>query len=122
MAAQLISSGAVGANQSFESVADMEARIDEIREGAAPWYTYAFRYNGPVDESSKDWKHETYLLHTRDALDVAKNIAGNTDFNGKWDYVPYEEYTSPRNRRFCHPLSGRKAWKDAVRLLFSLRA
>jgi hypothetical protein len=101
-------------NPFFSNTSGMEARIDEIREGACPWYTYLFRYSGPLNENSKGWKDETYILHTRNALDVSKNIAGNPDFAKKWDYVPYEEYTSPNNRRFCHPFSGRKAWRDAV--------
>jgi hypothetical protein len=83
-----------GEDALFKNAEDAYACIDRIREGACPWYTYAFRWSGPVDATSKAWKHETWLLHTRHALDVAELIAGNTDFDGKWDYVPYQDYTS----------------------------
>jgi hypothetical protein len=75
----------------FKDAEDMNTCIDAIREGSCPWYTYAFRYGGPVDANSKAWKHDTWLLHSRHALDVAELIAGNSDFNGKWDYVPYQD-------------------------------
>jgi hypothetical protein len=101
----------------FKDANDVHAHIDAIREGQCPWYTYAFKYDGPIDAQSKAWKHDIWLLHTRHALDVAALIAGNTDFDTKWDYVPYEEFTSPDNRRFCNSFSGRKAWRDAVGFL-----
>jgi hypothetical protein len=41
-------------------------------------------------------------------------MLNNSDFAGKWDYVPYEEYSSHDNRRFCNPFSARKVWTDAV--------
>jgi hypothetical protein len=112
-AADKIAAG-TGEEGLFKDAQDVYNHIDQIREGNCPWYTYAFRWSGPVDDNSKGWKHDTWLLHTRDALDVAEFIAGNADFDGKWDYVPYKEYISPTNRRFCHPFSARKVWKDAV--------
>jgi hypothetical protein len=106
---------ALGLNNSlFSSADELYEKIDAIRKGECTWYTFGVRWNGELDENSKGWKHDTYLIHTRDPLQVAANLTNNTDFDGRWEYVPYEEYTSPHKRRFSNLMSARKAWKDSV--------
>ncbi|KAI0358655.1 hypothetical protein OH77DRAFT_1203821 [Trametes cingulata] len=99
----------------FDSAKDMYSTIDSIPYGEAPWATYKVRYTGPADPDAP-WKHETYHVHTRDIKQVLMNMAASPEFDGKWDYVPFEEYTGENNRRYSHLMSGRFAWRQADKI------
>ncbi|KAI0357042.1 hypothetical protein OH77DRAFT_1531956 [Trametes cingulata] len=96
----------------FDSAKDMYSTIDSIPYGEAPWVTYKVRYTGPIDPDAP-WKHETYHINTRDIKQVLMNMAASPEFDGKWDYTPFEEYTGENNRRYAHLMSGRFAWRQA---------
>ena len=95
---------------------EMYKTIDAIQHGEAPWTVFHLKYTGPVTPETPAWKLKTYVVYTRNPLRVAEMIAGNPDFNGRWDYIPYEEYTSPTCRRFSNLMSGRWAYKQSVSL------
>ena len=98
----------------FRKYQDVLDAIDTIEYGEVSWRTFAFRFNGPVYPDSPSWKRETYLVHCRDALRVAENLAASADFNSRFDYVPYEEFTGPGCRRVANLMSARWAYKQAV--------
>lgn len=104
----------------YKDYSAVESVIDDIPYGPKVWSTYAVRYNGPVDANSASWKRETYFIHARNTLHVAEALAGSTDFKEKFDIMPFEEYTGPGCRRISHLMSGRWAYKQAVRHLPSL--
>lgn len=62
--------------------------------------------------------HEEYIIHTRDALALVKHVAANPEFDGKWHTSPFEEFTESGQRCWSDFMSGRWAWKEAVRPLF----
>lgn len=72
------------------------------------------RYNGPITPDSPSWKHQTYIVHTRNALALVKHMAANPEFDGKWDYSPFEEFTASGERRWSDFMSGHWSWKEAV--------
>ncbi|KDQ62230.1 hypothetical protein JAAARDRAFT_189576 [Jaapia argillacea MUCL 33604] len=59
---------------------------------------------------------EEYVVHTRDSLSVMQSIVGSADFNGSFDYVPFEEYTGPDCQRWSNFMSGRWAFKKADKI------
>lgn len=79
----------------FRKYQDVLDAIYTIGYGEASWRTFAFRFDSPVSLDSPSWKRETFLVHCRDALRVAQNLASYLDFNTRFGYVPDEEYTSP---------------------------
>ncbi|KAI1789248.1 hypothetical protein LXA43DRAFT_1155148, partial [Ganoderma leucocontextum] len=97
----------------FRRYQDVLEAIDSVEYGEVSWRTYAFRYEGPVSPNSPSWKREVYFVHCRDALRVAENLASSPDFNGRFDYVPYEEFTGPNCRQVSNLMSGRWAYKQA---------
>ncbi|TDL19558.1 hypothetical protein BD410DRAFT_726969 [Rickenella mellea] len=102
-----------GGNAIFENNAHLEASIDAIKYGEVNWHSFSVRYNGPIAHNAPSWKRATYTVHTRCSLDVARSMAGSADFDGNFDYVPFEEYTAPDCRRYSNLMSGRWAYKQA---------
>ncbi|TFK84682.1 hypothetical protein K466DRAFT_496109 [Polyporus arcularius HHB13444] len=88
--------------------------IDSIEYGEANWKAFAVRYSGPITPNSPAWKRETFIVHARNTLRVAEIIAACPDFDGKFDYIPYEEYLSEDCRRVSNLMSGQWAWKQAI--------
>ncbi len=113
-AQRVLETGDVHAHAMYDTADDMYNTIDEIPYGDAAWTTFQLRYTGPVTPHSPAWKHKTYTVYTRDALQVAENMAASPDFDGRWDYVPYEEYNGPDSRRYSNLMSGTWAFKKAV--------
>lgn len=89
--------------------------IDSIEEGDSPYTSFRVRYTGEVNDNSPSWMREEYVVHCRNALTVVENLAASTDFNGSFNYVPYEEYIGPHKRQWSNNLSGSWVWKKAVR-------
>ncbi|RPD67720.1 hypothetical protein L226DRAFT_474492 [Lentinus tigrinus ALCF2SS1-7] len=90
--------------------------IDAIEFGEVTWRTFAVRYRGPVGPNSPAWKRETFMVHARNTLRVAELLAACPDFDGRFDYVPYEEYTAVDCRRVSNLMSGQWAWKQADKI------
>ena len=106
----------------YENAKHMRDTIDQIPYGGATWYSVSFQYTGPVDDTSPRWKRDKYIFHYEDALEFAEAMLASPDFDGKFDYIPFEEYVPSRTgqgrvRRFCNQFSGQWAYKKAVSLL-----
>jgi hypothetical protein len=110
--AQCILTG--GGEAPFEDTMDLYDQIDAIAVGDANWDSFSVRYTGPVNENSPSWMRDDYVVHMRDPRVVVANQVGSVDFNGKFDYVAFEEYTAPGQRRWSHIMSGHWAKKKSV--------
>ncbi|KIJ58889.1 hypothetical protein HYDPIDRAFT_177978 [Hydnomerulius pinastri MD-312] len=80
----------------FRDSRDLEATIDDIPYGKTPWSSF-----------------QTYTVHTRDSHAAVLNMAGSADFDGKFDYVPFEEYTAQDRCQWSNLMSGHWAYKQA---------
>ena len=98
----------------YKTQQDILDTIDAITYGEVSWRTLAIRYRGPLTADSPLWKRHVYLVHTRDALRVVENLVSSSELDGKFDYVPYEEFTGLNCRRVSDFMSGRWAFKQAV--------
>ncbi|TFK84740.1 hypothetical protein K466DRAFT_496044 [Polyporus arcularius HHB13444] len=112
-AQKVLETGDVHARAPYDSADDMYETIDAVPYGDLPWSTFELKYTGPITPHTPPWKIKTYTIHTRDALRVVESIAGSADFDGRWDYVPYEEYSAPGCRRYADVMSGTWAFKKA---------
>ena len=113
-AQRALETGDPHAQPMFESADDMYSTLDSIPYGEAAWTTFKVKYIGPITPHTPAWKLKTYTIYTRNTLRVAENIAACKDFDGRWDYVPYEEYSGPGCRRYSNVMSGTWAFKKAV--------
>ncbi|KAH9941016.1 hypothetical protein B0H21DRAFT_870312 [Amylocystis lapponica] len=105
-----------GGEPIFTSTEDMLDTIDSIQHGDAPWESFMVRYNGPTTADSPSWKRAEYHVHCRDTKTVANNMLANKDFNGRFDYTPFQEYTAPGTNRYSNIMSGQWAYKQATKI------
>jgi hypothetical protein len=103
----------------WNSAEELYNTIDSIQAGNAPWKAYKFRYTGPKpDGIVPQWMEQEYELNTRDILAVVKQQLATLEFNGKFDYVPYQEFGPDGERMWSNLMSGHWAWKEAVRSFY----
>lgn len=103
-----------GGTVPYENFHQLYDTIDAIPYGDTPWHSFRVRYSGPVTPDSPAWQQQTYVIHTRNAEAAIRMMAASDDFEGKFDYVAYEEYVGPNNRRWSNLMSGRWAYKQSV--------
>jgi hypothetical protein len=101
---------------------DLYDTIDTIQVGDAPWKVYNIRYQGVVPPGiPPKWMTETYELCTRDSRTVLHNQLSSSEFKGKTNFVPYQQFDGKGRRIWSNLLSADWAWKQAVGLkLYSL--
>jgi hypothetical protein len=100
----------------FESNNDLHATIDSTPLGDVPWESFSLHYNGQLPQGEiPAWMTSVYDVWYRDPRTVIHNLLSNPDFDGEFDYAPFQEYDADGNHRFCDFMSGDWAWKQAVR-------
>jgi hypothetical protein len=60
------------------------------------------------------WMETSYELNTRDVLAVLEQQILTTEFNGQFEYSPYQEYDSEGDRVYSNLMSGYWATREAV--------
>ena len=96
--------------------------IDAITLGDAPWECFTIRYNGDQgDHNTPKWMDQEYEIWTCNVHTMVRNLIGNHDFNGEWDYAPYREFVKVKgsgqgSRQYKDFMSGNWAWCQCVSL------
>lgn len=103
-----------GGDAPFLNKSDMYATIDNIQKGDAPWKAFSLKYDGPLAADSPSWKCATYRVFCRDTRTVAHNMLSSSDFDGRFDYRPFQEYLPTGSRRYSNVMSGDWAYKQSV--------
>ncbi|KAH9167952.1 hypothetical protein EDB89DRAFT_2074456 [Lactarius sanguifluus] len=75
-----------------------------------PWKSAAEMY-GTID--SIPWMQETYELNLRDILSVFEEQLASKEFDGEFEYTPYEEYNEMGSRVYSNLMSGIWAHREA---------
>jgi hypothetical protein len=104
-----------GGSAPFQSAHHMQAVIDSIQVGDAPWEAFELRYSGALDDSSPQWMRQSYTLYARNTRTVAHNMLSSADFRDKFDYTAFEERESSGQRTWSNFMSGTWAWRQSVR-------
>jgi len=103
----------------FSNHAELYNTIDSTPLGDVPWEVFNLKYDGALPENEvPSWMTSKYDVWFRDPRSVLRNVLSNPDFDGEFDYAPYQEYDVSGNHRFQDFMSGNWAWKQAVRVLF----
>jgi Plavaka transposase len=96
------------ANEMYES-------IDSISAGGPGWTTFELSYGGPrPDGAPPRWMQESYELNVRDILSVFEEQLASKEFDGQFEYMPYEEYDQNGSRVYSNLMSGNWAFREAV--------
>ncbi|EPQ59878.1 hypothetical protein GLOTRDRAFT_103769 [Gloeophyllum trabeum ATCC 11539] len=103
-------------NTVFKDAKDLYSTLDSIPYGDAPWSSFTVHYTGELPPDAPSWKRAEYTVYCRDARTIAHNILDNPGFDGKFDYIPFEEYTGPGKRQYSNLISGRWAHRKATHI------
>lgn len=96
---------------------DLYQTIDSIKAGQLGWKTYAFRYTGPKPSNPPRWMEESYELNTRDVLAVLEQQLSTKEFDGQFEYTPYQEFDPRGDRSYSNLMSAHWAYREAVCML-----
>ncbi|KAF8800253.1 hypothetical protein BYT27DRAFT_7227560 [Phlegmacium glaucopus] len=97
----------------WNSAKELYDTIDSIQAGNTPWKTYSFMYKGPKpDGIAPQWMEQQYELNTRDILSVVEQQLATSEFEGKFDFTPYQEFGPDGERVWSNLMSGHWAWKE----------
>lgn len=105
----------------FANHRDILDKIDKIKHGGVHWDFFDVKYSGEIPNDPPSWMQQEYRVWFRNALDVAESMLKNRDFDKKFDYAPYKEYTDTGERRYGNFMSGDWAWKQAVNFILIYR-
>lgn len=108
---------AAGGAAPFANHQDLYSAIGSTPVGDVPWQSFNLSYSGALPESGEipGWMEDTHEVWFRDPRELIQNLLSNTDFDGEFDYTPYQEYDDAGNHRYQHFFSGNWAWRQAVR-------
>ncbi|KAH9027343.1 hypothetical protein EDB85DRAFT_2172406 [Lactarius pseudohatsudake] len=98
----------------WRSAAEMYGTIDSISAGGVAWTTYQLSYSGPQPTGTLPrWMQDTYELNVRNVLSVFEEQLASKEFEGKFEYTPYEEYDKKGSRIYSNLMSGNWAFREA---------
>ena len=104
-----------GGNVPWTNAQDLYDTINKIQAGSAPWKVYKICYQGVVPAGiPPKWMTETYELCTCDSRTVLHNQLASSEFKGKTNFVPYQQFDSKGRRIWSNLMSADWAWKQAV--------
>ncbi|KAF8269639.1 hypothetical protein EI94DRAFT_1699335 [Lactarius quietus] len=91
----------------WKNAKEMYSTINSITVGGVGWKTYQLSYNGPKPTGTlPQWMQETYELNVRDILSVFEEQLASKEFDGQFEYVPYEEYDKNGAQIYSNLMSG----------------
>ena len=106
-----------GEDVPWSSAQDLYKTIDSIQLGDAPWKVYRISYQGPLPPSTPPkWMTETYELCTRDSQCVLHIQLASSEFKGKINYVPYQQFDGKGNHIWSNLMSADWVWNQSVSL------
>jgi hypothetical protein len=109
------SSAAHGEAPPFQNHKDLYSTIDSTPLDDVPWESFSLRFNGTrPDDKVPHWMDTDYEAWFRSPCKLVHNIISNSDFNGSFDFMPYQEYDAKETRHYHNVMSGNWAWRQAV--------
>ena len=106
-----------GEDVPWSSAQDLYKTIDSIQLGDAPWKVYKISYQGPLPPGTPPkWMTQTYELCTRDSRLVLHIQLASSEFKGKTNLVPYQQFDGKGNRIWSNLMSAEWVWNQSVSL------
>ena len=105
----------------FRNHKDLYAAVDNIAWGGVPWESFTV-HPRTVEQPEgtaglqPSWINKEYEVFFRDPQYLIQMLIKNPDFDGEFDFVPYQEYHHGEHS-FSNFMSGDWAWRQAVEFL-----
>ncbi|KZP16263.1 hypothetical protein FIBSPDRAFT_749065 [Athelia psychrophila] len=110
-------SASSGGEAPFANHKDLYAAIDSTTVGDVPWESFKMKYSGALPDSEEgeipSWMEDEHEVWFRNPHQLLQNLLSNTDFDGEFDYTPFQEYDESGNHRYQDFMSGNWAWRQA---------
>jgi hypothetical protein len=98
----------------WDSVDELYDAIDSIDMGEIGWKTLKFSYTGPKPPTPPQWMEQTYELNMHDVLGVLEQQLASTEFEGQFEYAPFQEFDFKDDRVYSHLMSAFWANREVV--------
>lgn len=110
-----------GSEAPFSNHKQLYSAIDTAPVGDVAWQSFKLKYSGtlPDDGDVPAWMEDEHEVWFRDPRELLRNLLSNSDFDGEFDYTPFQEYDDRGNHRYQDFMSGNWAWRHAVCILHS---
>lgn len=103
----------------FSNHSKLYDTIDSTPLGNVPWEAFNLKTDYALPENEVlAWMTSEYNVWFHNLHSVIHNLLSNPDFDGEFDYAPYQEYDTSENHHFQDFMSENWAWKQVVRILF----
>ncbi|KAF7971987.1 hypothetical protein HWV62_19335 [Athelia sp. TMB] len=83
-----------GGEAPFTNHKDLYATIDATTVGEVPWQSFKLKYCGPLPDEGAEvpaWMLDEHEVWFRDPHQLLRNLLANTDFDGEFDYAPFQD-------------------------------
>jgi hypothetical protein len=99
----------------WRNARDLYDTIDSITVGRVGWTTHWLSYDGPLPSGMvPHWMKCKYELNVWDVLSIFEEQLASKEFDGQFDYTPYEEYDKKGSRVYSDFMSGSWVLREAV--------
>jgi hypothetical protein len=108
-----------GQDPPFANHNELYDTIDATIIGDAPWQSFSVTYSGdlPVNGNIPPWMFSEYDIWFRDPKVVLQNQLANPDFEGEFDYAPFQTFDNNGEREWKDVMSANWGYQQAVRIL-----
>ena len=90
----------------FMTYKDIYSTIDATSLGDAPWNHFNLNYLGEQNENPPSWQTDNFTVWFHDPLTIVHNLLSNPDFDGGFDYSPFQEHNKDNNHWYENFMSG----------------
>ncbi|KAI9431742.1 hypothetical protein F5148DRAFT_961815, partial [Russula earlei] len=97
----------------WDNAEQLYATIDSIYAREIGWKTLQFTYTGPKPSTPLQWMEKTYDLNLQDVLGLLEQQLASTEFEGQFEYTPFQEFDFNGDCVYSHLMSAFWANREA---------
>ena len=103
-----------GGEGHFTTHKDLYNTINATNLGDAPWNHFNLNYQGKQSANSLSWQVEDFTVWFCNPLIVVHNLLSNPNFDGSFNYAPFQERDKDNNHWYENFMSRNWCWNQAV--------
>ncbi|TFK61433.1 hypothetical protein BDN72DRAFT_904104 [Pluteus cervinus] len=102
------------ASPPFANHKELLATIDATDLADVAWESLQFEYDGQLPSGGvPEWMTKKYEVWFRDPRKLVQNMLKNPNFDGEFDYAPYQRFAGKDGQEYQDFMSGKWAWAQS---------